>query len=166
MYTVQVYLTHKWDIIRCYHSGPKWTRKRWQWMDTYHSSKPQHFWNLTIRLFSTIYGTLIWRGSYASAEEQLLYSKAPADWVNKCLVGNVLNKHISVFTHRQIVQVFLGNTNSIFAHSSSFSSISKTFTIPFVGAQLKKQSGVMVIVVGNGHGVMSSNTGRRWSHFT
>ena len=43
--------------------------------------KPQHYWNLTIRLFSVIYRTLIGGGrSYPVAEVQSVYSTAPADW--------------------------------------------------------------------------------------
>ena len=36
-----------------------WTWVRWQWRDTPPSPKLQHYWNLTIRLFSVIYRTLI-----------------------------------------------------------------------------------------------------------
>ena len=43
-------------LIRCCHSGPEWTRERWQWRGTPHSTKLQHCWNLTIRLFSVIPG--------------------------------------------------------------------------------------------------------------
>ena len=41
--------------IRCYHSGPQWTRERWQWRGAPRFPKLQHLWNLTIRLFSVIY---------------------------------------------------------------------------------------------------------------
>ena len=43
-------------------------------------SKLQHYWNLTIRLFSVISGTFVGGGSHPSAEVQSVYSKAPADW--------------------------------------------------------------------------------------
>ena len=45
-----------------------------------HSPKIQHYWNLTIRLFSLICRPLIGgRVSYLSAEKQLVYSTAPTD---------------------------------------------------------------------------------------
>ena len=44
------------------------------------NTKLQHHRNLTLRLFSVIYRTLIGRGSYPSAEVQLMYSTAPGDW--------------------------------------------------------------------------------------
>ena len=37
-------------------------------------------WNLTIRLFSVIYRTLVGGGCYPSAEIQSVYSTAPVDW--------------------------------------------------------------------------------------
>ena len=40
----------------------------------------QHYWNLTIRLFSVISGHLLGEGSYPSAEVQSVYSTAPATW--------------------------------------------------------------------------------------
>ena len=55
-YTDYFYLTHRWDPIRCYHSGPEWTWERWQWRDTTHSPKLQHNWNLAIRLICVISG--------------------------------------------------------------------------------------------------------------
>ena len=48
----QFYLTHRLDSFRCYHFGPKWTWEPWQWKGTPHSPKFQHYWSLTIRLFS------------------------------------------------------------------------------------------------------------------
>ena len=39
--------------------GPEWTWERWQWRVTPHSPKLQHCWNLTIRLFSVIFRTLV-----------------------------------------------------------------------------------------------------------
>ena len=41
-----------WPIDRYYHSGPEWTWERLQWRGTSHSPKLQHYWNLTIRMFS------------------------------------------------------------------------------------------------------------------
>ena len=44
------------------------------------SQKIQHYWSLTIRLFTLIYRTLVEGGSYSSVMIQLVYSTAPADW--------------------------------------------------------------------------------------
>ena len=46
-------------------------------------AKLQHYWSLTIRLFSVISRTLF-EESYPSTEMQSLYSAAPANWVNGC----------------------------------------------------------------------------------
>ena len=78
-YTVQFYLTHRYDPIRCYHSAPEWTWKWWEWMST------QHYWNLTIRLFSIISRTLV-RLSYPSTEMQSAYSTTIADWARVKLI--------------------------------------------------------------------------------
>ena len=40
--------------MRCYHSDPGWIRKRRQRRGTPYSLKVQHYWILTIRLFSVI----------------------------------------------------------------------------------------------------------------
>ena len=59
---------------------------------TPHSPKLQHTWNLTIRLFSVIYRTLVGGGSYPSAEVQSVYSTAPVLVVTKSLCGFVSNQ--------------------------------------------------------------------------
>ena len=41
-------------LIRCYHPVPEWTWEWWHWRGISHSQKIQHYWNLTIRLFSVI----------------------------------------------------------------------------------------------------------------
>ena len=66
-------------LIRCYHPRPEWTWEQWQWKGTRHSPKLQHYWNLTIRLFSVISGH-----SYFSIEKQSIYSTVPADWASTC----------------------------------------------------------------------------------
>ena len=48
------------DPIKCYGSRPQWIWERWQWRSIPHSLKLQHYWNLTIRLFSVISWTLVW----------------------------------------------------------------------------------------------------------
>ena len=50
--------------------------------------KIQNYWNLTIRLFSVIYRTLV-GGSTHSEEKQSIYSTAPADWARFCFEGFV-----------------------------------------------------------------------------
>ena len=43
--------------------------------------KAWYYWSLTIKLFSEIFRTFVWgEESYPSAEMQLVYSAAPADW--------------------------------------------------------------------------------------
>ena len=76
----QFYLTHWKDSIRSCHSGPVWTRERWQRQGTPHSQEPQHFWSHTIRVFSVISRTVVGPRFYLRAEMQSVYSKAPADW--------------------------------------------------------------------------------------
>ena len=49
---------------------------------TPHLPMLQHYWNLTIRLFSVIFRTPVGGGSYPSAEKQLVYSTAPTDWAS------------------------------------------------------------------------------------
>ena len=58
----QLYMIHRYDHIKCNHSGPKWTWEQWQWMGTPHSPKLQHYWSLTIRLSSVISRALVWSG--------------------------------------------------------------------------------------------------------
>ena len=55
-------MTHRYDPFRYYHSGPEWIWERWQWRGTLHSPKLQHYWILTIRLFSVISRTLVGGG--------------------------------------------------------------------------------------------------------
>ena len=91
-YTIYFSLTHRQDPISCYHSGPEWTWERWQWRATLHSSKLQHHWNLTIRLFSVISrNTRMW-GSYSSAKVQSVYFYSPSR------VGNPI---VRILTIRQ-----------------------------------------------------------------
>ena len=48
-------------------------------------SKPQHYWSLTIRLFSDVPECLLRWGSYPSAAMQSVYSTAPVDWAGLML---------------------------------------------------------------------------------
>ena len=52
------YLIHRYDPIRCYHSGTELTWVQWQWKGTQHSPNLQG-WRLAIRWFNTIYRTLL-----------------------------------------------------------------------------------------------------------
>ena len=56
------YLIHRKNPIRCYHFRPEWTLEQWQWRVTLHFPKLQHYWSLTIRLFSVISRILIGGG--------------------------------------------------------------------------------------------------------
>ena len=58
----QFFLTQGQDPIRCYHSEPKCTWKRWQWRGTTHSPKSQHYESLTISMSSVILTTFILGG--------------------------------------------------------------------------------------------------------
>ena len=80
--------TFLFDAIRCYHSRVQWAWEQWQWRGMLHSSKFQYYWNLIIRLFSVTSRTFVGEGvSYLSAEIQLVYSTAPADWAAEGLVN-------------------------------------------------------------------------------
>ena len=85
-------------LIRCYHSWPAWTCERWQCRGTPHSPKLQHYWSLTIRLFSVISRTLVGRGSYSFAEKQSVCSTAPIFFLN-----GITNK---LFTYKSYVWPF------------------------------------------------------------
>ena len=58
----QLYLIHRLNPIRCYHSGWEWTWEQWQWKGIPRSPKFLHHWNLTIRLFNFISRTLVGMG--------------------------------------------------------------------------------------------------------
>ena len=64
-----------------YHSEPEWIWEWWQWKGALHSTNLQHYWNLTIRLFSVISGTLVADRSYPSTEKQSVYSIDPANTI-------------------------------------------------------------------------------------
>ena len=51
-----------WADNRYNNSKWEWTWEWWRWRGTPHSPKLQHYWNLTIRLFSVISRTLIEEG--------------------------------------------------------------------------------------------------------
>ena len=59
--------------------NPEWTWEWWQWRGTPHSPKLQHYWNLTIRLFSVLSRTLV-GGVLPPTEKQSVYSTPPANW--------------------------------------------------------------------------------------
>ena len=76
---------------------------QWQWRGTLYSPKLQHYWNLTIRLFSIISRTLVGVGvSYPSGEKQLVYSTALTDKQkepreNANVFENNTSKNVSIF---------------------------------------------------------------------
>ena len=55
-FSIKTQFSSIWPMDRAYHSGPEWTWERWQWRSTPHPQKLQHYWKLTIRLFSVISG--------------------------------------------------------------------------------------------------------------
>ena len=70
-----------------------------------HSSKLQHYRNVTIRLFSVISKTLVGQGSYPSAEKQSVYSAATADCANIYIyiyTHIYTHTHIYIYTHTYI----------------------------------------------------------------
>ena len=82
----------------CYHSGPQWTWERWQWRGTLHSPTLQHYWNLTISLFSVISRTLF----VGYAEMQSVYSISIP-------LGHTT--HTYIHTYIQVLRVFTRTFN-------------------------------------------------------
>ena len=54
--SVKFYLTHRYDLIRCFYSGPEWTWERWQWRSTLYSSKLYHYWTAPSDCFVSLMG--------------------------------------------------------------------------------------------------------------
>ena len=92
---------------------PRW--EQWQWRGAPYSPRPQHYWDLTIRLFSVISRTLVeWGGYYPSAEVQSVYSTASADWATERLC------HIHIVCmcmHMECIHVRVYVCLSIFVHA-------------------------------------------------
>ena len=89
------------QLIGPYQVLPRWARVDLGAMamkGCFHSPKPRHYWNLTIRLFSVIPRTLI-GGPYNSAEVKPVYSTAQADWAEKNMITikHLLKDKISAF---------------------------------------------------------------------
>ena len=76
--TKQVYVSHRFDPFRNKQSGPDWNCERWR--GTPHFSNLRHYRSLTIKLFDVIQKTLFRGGCYHSAEMELVYTTALADW--------------------------------------------------------------------------------------
>ena len=68
-----------WPIDRtlCFHFGLEWTWERCQWRGVPHSLKLQHSWNLTIRLFSVIFRTLVGGGVLTPLQRYCQYILQP-----------------------------------------------------------------------------------------
>ena len=80
-----------------------------------YSPKPQHYWNLTIRLFSVISRTLFfWGGSYPSAEVQSVYSTAPAAWAKSVLGYSIQKCHEIAFILRSYLYFYVDVSKSFF----------------------------------------------------
>ena len=111
--------------IRFYHSRPEWTWERWQWNGSPHSLKLQHYWNLTIWLFSVIYTTFV--GGYPFAKQQLMYSTAPAHWTTMIYGGRTfwlllskLNYYFQVIRHTSLPVVNKPNCFVLHSRVSHF----------------------------------------------
>ena len=63
-----------WTLASATTPGQKWTWERWQWRDIPHCPKLQHYWNLTIRLFSVLSRTLVGVVSPFCKEEVRVFS--------------------------------------------------------------------------------------------
>ena len=101
----QFYLTLGQKPIRCYHSGPEWTWEQWQRRGTLHFSQLQHYWNLTITVFSILYSTFVRRSS-PFAEMQSVYSTAPADYKSALIFApKTYYFRISSLLHHQKRQI-------------------------------------------------------------
>ena len=79
---------------------PEWTWERWQWRGTPHSQKLQHYWNLTIRLFSVKCRTLV-GGVLPLCREEVGVFYSPMD--EKILII-LVNVHQRVLTCKEMFQ--------------------------------------------------------------
>ena len=74
------YLIKEWDPIKCFHSGPEWTREQWQ-SRVHHIPQSSSITGVSPSDFLVSY---LWHwlvgGSYPSVEMQSIYSTAPANW--------------------------------------------------------------------------------------
>ena len=82
------------------HAGPEWTWEQLQWRGAPYSPRSQHYWDLTIRLFSVISGYSLEVGSYPSAEVQSVYYTALADKVRGHFWSG-RGKNINMWTREQ-----------------------------------------------------------------
>ena len=127
--------------IRCYHSVPERSWKRWQWKNTLHSPKLQHYWSLTIRLFSVISRTLVVGRGLTPLLRCSLSQLGSIFWIStlRIKINSGFWKQQNNWTPTMATRILTG-------------------VIPFLGGA----HGVMGIVVGNGHGDMSSNPEWDW----
>ena len=116
-------------------------------MGSPHSPKLQHYWNLTIRLFTVITRTLVKEGSYPSAEVQWVYSIAQADWTIFVLIF-FLSKYFSPPSKFFIPSFFLAHRRFLFSSSrphphmacqNNGSAINALFDSPYKGGKKKKK---------------------------
>ena len=67
--------------------------------------KIQYYWNLTIRLLSVIFRTLVGsRGSYLSSEKQSVYSTAPTDWAK---INLIIYLYLSLYVSLSAILFFM-----------------------------------------------------------
>ena len=89
----------QFSIFSCFYSGPKWTWERQQSRSTLHSPYLQHYWNLTIRLFSVISRILV-RG------DLLLNRDAVGVFCIRCQLGHRTHVGGVILLCRDAVGVF------------------------------------------------------------
>ena len=144
---------------------PEWTWEQWQWRGTLHSPKLQHYWNLTIRLFSVISRTII----AILAEKQSVYSMAPAKMpVQKvsCLNFNHIEccLHFPMTLSCHTIEINIIKLMTLRSHSVSCcqSILFKSYIIEL--SRCSWCNGYHI--AGNGHDNSSSNLGQGSLHFT
>ena len=98
-FSISTQISSIWPIDRTLSgaTSPKWIWKHWQWRGDPHFPKLQHYWNLTVRLFSVISRTLI-GGVLPLTKKQLVYSIARANWVTYWYWVFYLEQHHSNVT--------------------------------------------------------------------
>ena len=145
--------------IRCNHSGSVWTWTQWQWTGTPHSPNLQG-WSLIIRWFHVIIRTLVERGGLNPLQSECF--TAPVNWAETSLRKIYKNVWVEIintffFSFFQVSNlIFIIQMNMHEQPRNSYDKGTHTFDCA---------DGVTVIIVRNGHGDLTSNSGRGSVHF-
>ena len=79
------------DPVWCHHSGSEWNWVRWQWRDTPHSLKFNHYWILAIILFSVLSRTLVGEVLPLNREAVgVFYSPCRLGWLFSIMSGTLM----------------------------------------------------------------------------